>query len=373
MRYLADRFGTDPITAIVQSPANGIDGIDAVLQEEGSSFETIFGDWVAANAIGDTSVGDGRYGYQTADINPAPDRRIDQYPTNYSAGVNQYGTDYVVLEPEEGLQGELQLIFHGRPSVQLLPTEPTSGQDLWWSNRGDAGYSYLEREFDLTDVSQAALDYNLWYEIEDGWDYAYVRVSTDGGQTWAFLRGAHMTDDNPVGNALGVGYTGYSGLSGDTSGSDAEWVNESLDLTPYCGGKVLLRFEYVTDDAVNEPGLCLDDLRLDAIGFADDAESDAGWTASGFIRNDNRLTQGYLVQAITYTTTGNVEVQRIAVDASGRGELNVDGLGGQVQQVVLTISGLAPVTTERATYALDLKLLDETPGESALLGGQDGT
>ncbi len=79
------------------------------------------------------------------------------------------------------------------------------------------------------------------------------------------------------------------------------------------------------------------------------------------------------MQAITYTTMGNVEVQCIAVDASGRGELNVDGLGGQVQQVVLTISGLAPVTTERATYALDLKLLDETPGESALLGGQDGT
>ena len=152
-----------------------------------------------------------------------------------------------------------------------------------------------------------------------------------------------------------------------------EWVTENLDLTPYCGEEILLRFEYVTDDAVNEPGLCLDDLRIDAIGFADDAESDGGWTAAGFIRNDNRLTQGYLVQAITYTGAGDVDVQRLDVDASGRGELDVTGFGAEIQRVVLTISGLAPVTTERALYSLDAQLLDQAPSEHALLGGQNGT
>ena len=52
---------------------------------------------------------------------------------------------------------------------------------------------------------------------------------------------------------------------------------DDVDLTPYAGSEVLVRFEYVTDDAVNGRGLCLDDFAIDEIGWADDAESDGGW------------------------------------------------------------------------------------------------
>ena len=70
------------------------------------------------------------------------------------------------------------------------------------------------------------------------------------------------------------------------------------DLTPYAGREVLVRFEYVTDDAVNARGLCLDDFAIDEIGWADDAESDGGWEADGFARVNNLVPEEFLVQIV---------------------------------------------------------------------------
>ncbi len=76
-----------------------------------------------------------------------------------------------------------------------------------------------------------------------------MEASTDGGETWQILEGRTTTDDNPVGNAYGVGWTGASG-----EGVGPQWIGRGSDLTPYAGQEILLRFEMATDDAVNEPG-----------------------------------------------------------------------------------------------------------------------
>ena len=60
-----------------------------------------------------------------------------------------------------------------------------------------------------------------------------------------------------------------------------------------------MRFEYVTDDAVNRPGWLLDDLRIPAIGLADDFEQGStGWQSEGFLLGDGRLAQEWLVQVV---------------------------------------------------------------------------
>ena len=82
--------------------------------------------------------------------------------------------------------------------------------------------------------------------------------------------------ENPVGNNFGHGYTGKSD----------DWVEESIDLTAYAGRKVLVRFEYVTDDAVYVDGILIDDLAIRELGFADDVEQEQGWRAEGFVRTD---------------------------------------------------------------------------------------
>ena len=87
----------------------------------------------------------------------------------------------------------------------------------------------------------------------------------------AHPRRSHTTTDNPSGNAYGPGYTG----------SSDEWLQESIDLTPFAGGPVLLRFEYVTDDAVYLDGLLIDDLSIPELDL-DLSSTDDDWHADGF-------------------------------------------------------------------------------------------
>jgi immune inhibitor A len=361
MRYLLEQLGADAVRAIVQSPANGIASIDEVLaaQGDGQIFADLFADWVVANALDRPDVADGRYGYRGVDLRAEPVTRLDAATADGAAWeetVAQYAADYyTVAAPPEG--GRLHLTFEGQPTVRLVPNAPPGGRYQWWSHRGDSSHSTLERTLDLTAVTSAALAFDLWYDIEAGWDYAYVRASTDGGHTWDALRGTHMSAYNPNGNALAPGYTGVSGtdpLEGDAE-ADPVWVRERIDLTPYAGQRVLLRFDYVTDDAVNAPGLCLDNLEVRAIGWSDDVEAgEEGWRAAGFVRHDNVLPQGWIVQAIVPGEPPRVE--RLAVSADGRGAWRLPPVGEGGEDLILAISALAPTTTERAAYALRLRV-----------------
>jgi hypothetical protein len=120
---------------------------------------------------------------------------------------------------------------------------------------------------------------------------------------------------------------------------------------------VTIRFDYITDDAVNKAGLCLDDVAIKAIGFYDDMESgDGEWHAEGFIRHENILPQRYLVQSIEHTPTPRV--RRWPVGSDGRGQWVFEGLGAEMPRITLIIAALAPGTTERAGYRL---VVDKLP------------
>ena len=43
----------------------------------------------------------------------------------------------------------------------------------------------LTHGFDFDDISgPITLSYHTWYDLEEGWDYAYLLVSTDDGVMW---------------------------------------------------------------------------------------------------------------------------------------------------------------------------------------------
>jgi len=358
MRYILERFGAGALRDVIQNPANGITSIEEMLADRGDgvTFRDMFADWAVANALDRPDVASGAYGYRGTDLNAEPFVRLEVGASGQSAPlvgtVAQHGTDYVAIAPPpEGRR--IRLAFEGPSTGRLVPNAPVGGYYQWWSNRGDMSHSYLERTLDLTGVTSATLTFDLWYDIEVGWDYAYVRASADDGQTWAALRGSHMTDYNPNGNALAPGYTGISG--GDPAEGDAAsepvWVQEELDLTPYAGGPVVVRFDYVTDDAVNNAGLCLDNLAVRAIGWADNVEGgEEGWRAVGFLRHDNILPQGWIVQAIV--PGDEPHVQRLEVGPNGRGEWLLPAVEEGSEDLILAISALAPTTTERAEYAV---------------------
>jgi hypothetical protein len=342
MAYFLDRFGEEATQALVAHPANGTAGFEAVLDEldTGLTFEDVFADWRVANYLDDASLAGGRYGYE--DLDPSPlklDETHARYPVQRATTVHQYGADYVELEG----QGDVVIEFTGSTQVRLIPNEAHSGHYQWYSNRGDDSDMRLTRAFDLSELTTATLQAWLWYDIEEHWDYAYVAASGDGGETWDLLEGRYTTTFNPQGNSFGQAYTGVSG------GEEPQWVLEEIDLSAYAGREVLLRFEYITDDAVNHVGFAVDDIVIPELGYAYDAETgDDGWNGEGFIRTDNILPQRFIVQVIEMGD--ETRMQRMKLDELQEGSLEVHGLGDELERAVLIISGYAPVTTELASY-----------------------
>ncbi|MFQ6013966.1 MAG: hypothetical protein ACE5NP_00810 [Anaerolineae bacterium] len=368
MAYSLERFGENFVRQIVSSPANGIEGFDQVLManDTGLTFDDIFKDWLMANYLDRPDLGGGRYGYEGLDIQVSLSQQHGSYPVQERSTVHQYAADYIKLEPPEE-DGDLVIEFKGGAAVKLVDNKPHSGQFQWWSNRGDSSDMTLTRAFDLTDLDEATLEVWLWYNIEQDYDYAYIEVSTNGGQTWDILQGSYTTDANPNGNNFGHGYTGRSGVEeqepeADTSNNTPQWVKEMIDLSPYAGHEILLRFEYLTDDAYNAPGFVVDDIAIPELGYFDDGEEgDGGWVAEGFIRSNNVIPQDYAVQVIELGPEIRVRQMRLDDDRTGR--WIISGFGQEVEQAVLVIAALAPVSTELATYEYSLRPVDHIDSE----------
>jgi immune inhibitor A len=344
--YFLDHFGAETLKSVVRSELNGRASFDAVLAQSGSAtrFDDVFADWVVANYLDDKALEAGRYGYRDLmldDLTVAS--RHEQYPATITDTVHQYGADYIVLAGDA--PRPLTIHFAGQTETHLAELSPHGGRWTWWSNRGDQVDCTLTRAFDLRGVQTATLSAWMWYDIEESWDYAYIAVSTDGGQKWDILEGPATRRDNPNGNSLGPAYTGVSG-----GGKAPAWAEERIDLSRYAGRQILLRFELVTDDAVNLAGLFLDDISIPEIGYRDDMEAgQGGWVGAGFVRNDNRLPQRYLVQVIQYEA-GRPVIKRMELDGEQRGEMEIAGLGPELGQAVVVVSALAPHTTEPAQY-----------------------
>lgn len=350
--YLADHYGgEETIRQLTSEPENEMKGIEATLVKRGYSqrFNDVFKDWVIANYLNTTTVDGGRYAYKDLKLQTPATERITTFPASRKTTVSQFATRYYELRPGSSVQA--QLMFTGTETVRLVNAAPKSGNHLWWSNRGDDKNSRLTRSLDLRSVQKATLTFAAWYDIEKDFDYAYVEVSTDNGKTWTTLPTRYTTTTDPNGANLGHGLTGKSG-----GGTEPVWVTDQADLTPYAGKTILLRFEYVTDDAYNAPGLVLDDIAVPEIHYSDDAESDSQWQAEGFVRSAGILPQTYAVQLILFGDT--TSVTQVTLNVAQQGQVMIPNLGGKVRRAVLAVSGLTPYTTEPASFSFSVRAVN---------------
>jgi immune inhibitor A len=334
--------GDDLINALL---AHGVDtplDVDTVLKARGQpGMDEQFANFVAANAlIGQNP--DPTLAYVGNRLSAAAPTAQDRATAgaDFRATVHEYAARYVSLP-----QTPVHLKFNAPTTQRIIPTDAHSGHYVWWSDRVDGLDSTLTRTVDLSSVTKATLTFWSWYDIEPDFDYTYVEVSADGGQTWTTLKTDATTTDDPNGNNLGSGMTGMSG-----GGTKPAWVKQAADLSAYAGKKIQLRFEYVTDAALDFDAFAVDDISIPEVGFADDAEQDAGWTANGFIRSSNVVKQRYIVQVIHYGATPTVE-RHIVED--GTLELDVDGSKDR-KAPVLAVTGLAPRSTQTIAFTLSL-------------------
>ncbi|MCK7526943.1 MAG: immune inhibitor A [Ignavibacteriales bacterium] len=348
--YFLDRFGEEATQALSENPENSISSVDDTLAQLGITdprtgelvtADDVFMDWAAALYLKDKSVGDGRYTYHN--YTDAP-RTFDtdvistcpQAPLDFT--VSQYGMDYINIS----CAGDHTLTFSGSTAIGLLPTDIRSGRFAFWSNKGDESNMTLTREFDFTNASgPIEISYWTWYDIEEDWDYLYLEASTDG-ENWEILKTPSGTDYNPSGNSYGWGYTGASG----------GWMEETVDLSKFAGQKVQIRFEYITDAAVNGEGLLLDDVRVDAVSYQSDFEADdGGWVAEGFARVDNVLPQTYRLSLILKGDT--TTVTNIELNPDQTVEIPLSLKSGD--EAILIVAGNTRFTTLPAAYRIEVK------------------
>ena len=361
MNYFLNRFGDATTRALVASPENGLQSLNQVLAATGQvdpvsgqaiQVDDVFSDWILASYIKDESVFDGRYTY--ANYPGAPQASstevIERCPSGVQTrDVSQYGADYI----EINCSGTNHLRFEGSVEVSLLPVDPKSGDYYFWSNQGDESNMTLTRSFDFSGYRGAlTLTYWTWFHLEKDYDYVYVEASQDGGETWEILITPFGTADDPSGNSYGWG---YNGSSGDLFGKDVEtarWIEESVDLSRYSGKEVLVRFEYITDAAVNGEGLVLDDIAIPEIGYFSDLENDeGGWDAEGFVRLNNDLPQTFQVAVIRYGEEISVEKYSLSVENDLTLSLEIRQ---ETEKAVVVVAGTTPYTRQKATYRFEI-------------------
>jgi len=344
LRYFQEQYaGEDGLAELIKADAgNNLEAfvpIAARKRPDIKSFADIYADWAVANVLNDPAVANGRYAYQLLPNQAA----MHELQADESTTVSQFAVDYY-----GELQGPLTINFAGAEQVSLTGTQPHDGKRVWWSNRGDDSVETLTRAFDLTGVQQATLQFSAWYELELNFDYAFVSASEDGGKTWKALKATTSTDQDPQGHNYGNGITGVSGTPNveTDKGVRGKWLEEQVDLSPFAGKNILLRFWVVNDDGYNAPGLLIDNIRIPQLQYTDSAEDgDGGWQAQGFIRTTGELAQTWALRLIRINN-GATRVEQPSVDSQGRATVQL----GAGERGVLAVIGTTPSTTEPASY-----------------------
>ncbi len=350
--YFLDRFGEDATKALVADQANGLDSVDDVLKQlketdpqtgKQLTADDVFADWVVANYLDNNSVGDGRYFYHNYPSLPSTTDTevVSNCPVDWQQrDVKQYGADYIHIR----CNGNYTVSFKGANQVGILPVNPHSGDYAFWSNKGDESDMTLTHNFDFTNVQGPInFQYSTWYDLEKDYDYLYLVASTDNGQTWQIIKTPSGTDQDLSGNSYGWGYNGVSN----------GWIQENVDLSQFAGKNIQLRFEYVTDAAVNGEGLLLDDVSIPQINYQTDFEADdGGWKGAGFVRVQNVLPQTFRVSIIR--EGGQTTVETIDVQAGQTVNVPVEQNGGS-SDVIMTVSGTTRFTRQPGNYSFEIK------------------
>ena len=193
-------------------------------------------------------------------------------------------------------------------------------------------------DVDLGHLVNPVFEYSIWYDIEKNWDYGYFQISIDGGKTWNVLPSKYTSDDNPIGNAFGPGYTGQSG----------GWLRERIDLKNYSGEKDLfIRFQYITDDAINGSGLCIKGMQISSDMSPSIKQLEVNVT--GFHSIDNIVSQNFIVQIIEQGNQNTVS--SIIMDDNNVGQIVV-APSDMTDTLVVAVASMAPKTLGRANYRL---------------------
>ncbi|WP_105616276.1 immune inhibitor A domain-containing protein [Vallitalea okinawensis] len=286
--YLYDHYGKDFIQQLAKETKHGFEGVEKVLDDynTGIDFSELFRRFSIAVAIDSPEPDSGIYNFDSIDINVNYESAL-AYDKD---GVPAWGGDYKEIDQANKIQS---IKFDGINFLQSpwqVVQDPTDeSNQVFWANKGDEMDSQIIISVDLKDVNEATLSFDHLVEIEQDWDFAFVQVSTDGGDTWNSLMN-ESTVDSLVPEGYPAIRENLPGFTGHTNG----WTTEEFDLTPYIGKEILLNFRYMTDWGTNENGWYIDDISIPEINLYFD-----GSDLEEF-KSIHEVTESYVEYAVTF-------------------------------------------------------------------------
>ncbi|MEM7156021.1 MAG: M6 family metalloprotease domain-containing protein [Myxococcota bacterium] len=236
-----------------------------------------------------------------------------------AGGEREAAVDLVALDGVTGADANRAAMVVLPPKRRTIALEPyPSGTLALYSGQGNEMRRTATLPVDFTEAPEGplTLEFDAWWEIEAGWDFAYVEATTDDGVTWTRLLPtdrAHMPAKH--GHDGKTTLPGFTGLSGDLDGDgknesrsscdpsqalppadervgktlpclQPSWVKVKFDLSSLRGTQAKIRLRYFTDMAAVMRGLVVDNVTVTGREGAFDFESDAeSWVLDGFSRS----------------------------------------------------------------------------------------
>lgn len=146
------------------------------------------------------------------------------------------------------------------------------GNPALWSGHANGVDHALAIDVEVP-VADPVLRFETRYQLEPGWDYAFVQVSTDGGQRHRSLPARTSTTQHEYTWAHHSEIPDQlPGFNGDSGG----WIAEQVNLSEYAGLRVPVAFRFMSDWFIKSGGLWIDDVRLGSRLLSDGSSSPDG-------------------------------------------------------------------------------------------------
>jgi hypothetical protein len=301
MELLADRFGTDFMGELHRDDLHGFESLEALAQAAGSdrTSDEFIDNWAAAVALdgilddGAKLAGGARADFRVSTLDATINWDTEQAFSSPGAPPN--GSDYVRLRDGSGAYlsaGQIgRISFDGVNQLPSLPLEWTvdpdppeqAGDPALFSGTGDNLDRAIVREVEVP-AGSPELTFDGNWSLEDGFDYGYVQISADGGESYESIE---CSDQVAGGGPLGPAFNGVSD----------GFVGVTCDLSAFAGQTVVLSFRMVTDSSVTFDGFWIDDVAIDGTVLSDGSTLE-GWSS---LTEFNPIDiEAYTVRLIAY-------------------------------------------------------------------------
>ncbi len=190
---------------------------------------------------------------------------------------------YLALSDPDGFSRIDTLVVYLGQEIQLFTDNASAGTSKWTTGTGWGTTSHahtppaaftdspfgnysasannaltMANNVSLANYQFAALHFWTTWAVEPTWDFATVEISTNSGSTWVNLRPtlAHPGSGRSGGKQT-TGTWGY-----DSYSPGVTWMPAFVDLTPYAGQSVKIRFRLSADGGEERDGFYVDDIRV---------------------------------------------------------------------------------------------------------------